>query len=215
MIGLSLPAGPLEVVCLAAHPDDVEIGGGGLLLSLAARGQVTGHWLTLTGSRERTVEAEHAADAFLPGSSTTFLGLPDGRLPQYWGEVKEALHAFGGTRTPDLVLAPRPDDAHQDHRLLGTMAPTVWRDALVLHYEIPKWDGDLGRPNVYVPVADELARRKCELLQAHYPSQRERDWWDDEYFFGFLRMRGVEARTRYAEAFTVAKATLAISPTHG
>jgi LmbE family N-acetylglucosaminyl deacetylase len=104
---------------------------------------------------ERRAEAEAAVEAFLPGSQSSFHAFPDGRLPAPWNEVKEILHAFADPLPDaDVVLAPRMDDAHQDHRLLGTMAPAVWRDALVLHDEIPKWDGDLGRSNCYVPISD-------------------------------------------------------------
>jgi LmbE family N-acetylglucosaminyl deacetylase len=208
---LSLPPGPLKIICLAAHPDDIEIGAGGTLLAFAERGAVVCHWLTLTGSPERRAEAETAAEAFLPGSQSSFYAFPDGRLPAHWNEVKDILHAFAA-RVPDadVVLAPRMDDAHQDHRLLGTMAPTVWRDALVLHYEIPKWDGDLGRSNCYVPVSDELARRKVSLLNKFYPSQQSRDWWDDETFLALMRIRGMECRSRYAEAFQTSKAVLSL-----
>lgn len=209
MIRLSLPDGPLRLVCLAAHPDDLEIGCGGTLLTLAERGGVEATVLTLTGTPDREAEAAAAAQAVLPGARTRFARLRDGRLPAAWDAVKDALHAVAEeVPHPDLVLAPSPDDAHQDHRLVGSLASTVWRDCLVLHYEIPKWDGDLGRPSVYVPVADELAERKVELLDAHYPSQRDRDWWDRELFLGVMRLRGVESRTRYAEAFTMAKAVL-------
>ena len=167
---LSLPSGPLRLVCLAAHPDDIEIAAGATLLGLAERGGVEGNWLTLTGSPERRAEAEEAARAFLPDAKSTFYEFPDGRLPAFWNEVKDTVHAFAAVvPDADLVLAPRMDDAHQDHRLLGTMAPTVWRDALVLHYEIPKWDGDLGRSNCYVPVSAELGQRKVSLLDEHYP----------------------------------------------
>ena len=208
---LSLPDGPIKLVCLAAHPDDIEIAAGGTLLALAERGTIEGRWLTLTGSPERRAEAESAAEAFLPNSHSSFHAYPDGRLPAYWNEVKDILHAFAaGLPDADVVLAPRMDDAHQDHRLLGTMAPTVWRDALVLHYEIPKWDGDLGRSNCYLPVSAELARRKVELLNKHYPSQQMRDWWDDETFLSLMRIRGMECRSRYAEAFQVSKAVLSV-----
>jgi hypothetical protein len=95
---------------------------------------------------------------------------------------------------------------------LGTMAPTVWRDALVLHYEIPKWDGDLGRCNSYVPISTELGRRKVALLNEHYPSQRDRDWWDDETFLALMRIRGMECRSRYAEGFQASKAVLSVGP---
>lgn len=209
MIALALPPGPLRVVCLAAHPDDVEIAAGGLLLRLAERGAVAASFLTLTGTPARQDEARAAAPAFLPGASSWFAGLRDGRLPEDWGRVKNALNAHRA-RVPDphLVLAPRPDDAHQDHRLVGELAPTVWRDALVLHYEIPKWDGDMGRPDTYVDVPDDLARRKVELLDTHYPSQKAHDWWDSEVFLGLMRIRGMECRARYAEAFTVRKTLL-------
>jgi LmbE family N-acetylglucosaminyl deacetylase len=208
---LSLPPGPLKIVCLAAHPDDIEIAAGATLLALAERGSVAGHWLTLTGSPDRRAEAEAAVEAFLPGSQSSFDAFPDGRLPAHWNEVKDILHAFAATvPDADVVLAPRMDDAHQDHRLLGTMAPTVWRDALVLHYEIPKWDGDIGRSNCYVPISEELARRKVSLLSKFYPSQRSRDWWDDETFLALMRIRGMECRSRYAEAFQTAKAVLSL-----
>jgi LmbE family N-acetylglucosaminyl deacetylase len=206
---LSLPSGPLQLVCLAAHPDDIEIAAGGTLLALAERGDVEGHWLTLTGSPERRAEAKSAARAFLPDSQSSFHALPDGRLPAHWNEVKDILHDFAAALPDaDLVLAPRMDDAHQDHRLLGTMAPTVWRDALVLHYEIPKWDGDLGRANCYVPISPELGQRKVSLLNEHYRSQHDRDWWDDETFLALMRIRGMECRSRYAEAFQATKAVL-------
>ena len=208
---LSLPAGPLKIVCLAAHPDDIEIAAGATLLALAEREAVEGHWLTLTGSPKRRAEAEAAARAFLSDSRSSFHGFPDGRLPAHWNEVKDILHDFAGAiPDADVVLAPRTDDAHQDHRLLGTMAPTVWRDALVLHYEIPKWDGDLGRSNCYVQISADLARRKVSLLNEHYPSQRTRDWWDDETFLALMRIRGMECRSRYAEAFQASKAVLSV-----
>ena len=208
---LSLPSGPLQLVCLAAHPDDVEIAAGGTLLALAERGNVEGHWLTLTGSPERRAEAKSAASAFLPDSRSSFHAFPDGRLPAHWNEVKNILHDFAATLPDaDVLLAPRMDDAHQDHRLLGTMAPTVWRDALVLHYEIPKWDGDLGRSNCYVPISPEVGQRKVSLLNEHYRSQHDRDWWDDETFLALMRIRGMECLSRYAEAFEATKAALSV-----
>lgn len=208
---LSLPSGPLQLVCLAAHPDDVEIAAGGTLLALAERGNVEGHWLTLTGSPERRAEAKSAASAFVPDSQSSFYAFPDGRLPAHWNEVKNILHDFAATLPDaDVLLAPRMDDAHQDHRLLGTMAPTVWRDALVLHYEIPKWDGDIGRSNCYVPISPEVAQRKVSLLNEHYRSQHDRDWWDDETFLALMRIRGMECRSRYAEGFQATKAVLSV-----
>ena len=112
---------------------------------------------------------------------------------------------------PDIILTPSPGDAHQDHRTIGEIVPTVFRDQLLLEYEIPKWDGDMRRPSVYFPLAADVALRKVELLHKCFPSQRSREWWDDEVFLGMARLRGVECRARYAEAFTCAKSVI-ISP---
>lgn len=212
MIALTPPAGPLEVLCLGAHPDDVEIGCGGTLLGLAERDDTTVHTVVLTAaSADRRREAEEAGPRFVPGAGVSVLDLPDGRLPEVWGAAKEALEDVGRQHPhPDLVLAPRTDDAHQDHRLVGTLASTVWRDSLLLHYEIPKWDGDLRPPTHYVPVPTAHARRKVELLDLSYPSQRHRDWWDVEVFLGLMRLRGVECRSTYAEGFVATKVRLGL-----
>jgi LmbE family N-acetylglucosaminyl deacetylase len=210
MLGL-VPGGVREVVALAAHPDDLEIAAGGTLLTMAsANPGLRVHYLLFTGTAQRQAEARTAAAAFLPGARISFAlhQLPDGRLPARWAEVKELLEAAAAEHTPDLVLAPARDDAHQDHRTVAELVPTAFRDALMLHYEIPKWDGDLGRPNVYVPLADATAQRKVELLHDCYPSQKSRDWWDDEVFLGLARLRGMECRSRYAEAFQCHKAVL-------
>lgn len=193
-----------SLVAVGAHPDDIEIGAGGLLLSLAAAvPDIRVHYVLLTGSAERQAEAQGAAGAFLPVARLSFAlhDLPDGRLPAHWDVVKRHLHAAADELTPDLVLTPWVGDAHQDHRLLGELGPTVFRSASVLQYEIPKWDGDLGRPNLLLPLADEVVRGKVELLHASYPSQKAHDWWDDEVFLGLARLRGMECRARYAEGF--------------
>ncbi|HET6533323.1 MAG TPA: PIG-L family deacetylase [Actinoplanes sp.] len=210
MLSLSA-AGIRSLVAVGAHPDDIEIAAGGLLLTLAAaRPGVRVHYVLATGSPDRQAEARAAAAAFLPGAELSFAlhELPDGRLPAHWDAVKGVLHAAAAVLQPDLVLCPAPNDAHQDHRLLAEQTPTVFRDQLVLHYEIPKWDGDLARRTVYVPLDDDVARRKVELLHASFPSQKARDWWDDEVFLGLARLRGMECRSRYAEAFDCAKATI-------
>jgi LmbE family N-acetylglucosaminyl deacetylase len=208
MMGLVPAEGPLDVLCLGAHPDDIEIGCGGTLIGLAARPATTVTGLVLSGRGERRQEAESALPRFFPGATSEVLDLPDGRLPEHWGAVKEALESLAGRCDPTLVLAPRAEDAHQDHRLLGRLVTTVWRDALVLHYEIPKWDGDLGTPSHYVHVSEDDARRKVSLLNASFPSQVGRDWWDDELYLGLMRVRGVESRARYAEGFFAHKVLL-------
>ncbi|SPD85130.1 N-acetylglucosaminyl deacetylase, LmbE family [Micropruina glycogenica] len=209
-MSIMLPDGPLTVLCLAAHPDDIEIACGGTLLTLGRDRELDAVSLVLTGTAERRAEAAEATEAFLPGARLEFGGEPgdfaDGYLPEQWGRVKRRLHELAAhMAVPHLVFAPRPDDAHQDHRLLGRLAPTVWRNSTIMHYEIPKWDGDLGRPNVYVPLADDIAREKVRALNECYPSQHSRDWWDDELFLGFMRVRGMECKGHYAEAFVVNK----------
>ncbi|MGH3952340.1 MAG: PIG-L deacetylase family protein, partial [Pseudonocardiaceae bacterium] len=138
----------------------------------------------------------------------TVLKLPDGRLPAHWDEAKSALEELRGRTDPDLLLAPRTDDAHQDHRGLATLVPTAFRDHLVLGYEIVKWDGDLGRPSAYQPLSRELTELKVALLQRHYASQRQRPWYDCEAFLGLARIRGIECHAHYAEAFYTGKLTL-------
>ena len=208
MIGKSLPGRPLDVLCLGAHPDDIEIGCGGALLRLARREGLRLSGVVLTGTERRTDEARAAIDRFVPGAKLETFGLPDGRLPAYWNDTKEALEDVASRVQPDLVFAPRVDDAHQDHRLVGRLATTVWRNALVLHYEIPKWDGDLAAPTHFVGLTAEEARRKVQLLNECYPSQVDRDWWDDEFFLGLMRIRGVESRHQYAEGFFASKVLL-------
>jgi LmbE family N-acetylglucosaminyl deacetylase len=212
MLPLNLTApsgGRLSVLAIGAHPDDIEIGAGGLLLRLA-EGRPRVRYVVLTGTAERHQEARGAAHAFLPDAdlAVTLSDLPEGRLPAVWGRVKELLEETARSCAPDVIIAPSSDDAHQDHRTVGEIVPTVFRDQLYLAYEIPKWDGDMPRPSVYVPMPAETARRKVELLHKCFPSQRNRDWWDDEVFLGLARLRGMECRSRYAEAFRCAKSVI-------
>jgi LmbE family N-acetylglucosaminyl deacetylase len=205
-------AGTLSVVVIGAHPDDIEIGAGGTLLGLAeSQPGLRVSYVVLTGSPERQLEARSAAAAFVPDAdlSVSLFDLPEGRLPAAWAGAKDALESVAAAAAPpDLVLAPSADDAHQDHRVIGEIVPTVFRDQLYLAYEIPKWDGDMRRPTMYVPLSADTARRKVELLHKCFPSQRGRDWWDDEVFLGLARLRGMECRAPYAEAFTCSKSVL-------
>ena len=203
-----------RVVALGAHCDDIAIGAGGTLLTVcAARPGVRVDALVLSGAGgEREDEERAALAAFCPGAdlSVTVLKMPDGRLPAHWDEAKSALEELRARTDPDLVLAPRTDDLHQDHRGLAKMVPTVYRDHLALGYEIVKWDGDLGRPNAYQPLSRDIAEKKVELLQQHYASQRHRPWYDKEAFLGLARIRGIECNAPYAEGFFVSKLTLGL-----
>ncbi|MEU5764872.1 PIG-L family deacetylase [Streptomyces asoensis] len=210
---IRLGAGRLDaVVAVGAHCDDIAIGAGGTLLTLCrARPGIRVDALVLTGGGgEREQEERAALAAFCPGADLrlTVHKLPDGRVPAHWEEAKAAVEELRAQTDPGLVLAPRTEDAHQDHRGLAKLVPTAFRDHLVLGYEIVKWDGDLGRPTAYQPLSDEIAEEKVRLLQEHYPSQRHRPWYDREAFLGLARIRGIESQTRYAEAFAVTKLTL-------
>lgn len=210
---IRLGAGSLErIVAVGAHCDDIAIGAGGTLLAMClARPGLRVDALVLSGGGgEREQEERAALDAFCPGADLrlTVLKLPDGRIPAHWEEAKAAVEEMRLRTDPELVLAPRTDDAHQDHRGLARLMTTAFRDHLVLGYEIVKWDGDLGRMAAYQPLSPEIAEQKVRLLQEHYASQRHRPWYDREAFLGLARIRGIECHARYAEAFAVTKFTL-------
>lgn len=206
------PGSVRELVLLAAHCDDLPIGAGGALLTLcAANPGLRVRALVLTGGGTPREAEEHAAlAAFCPGAElkVTVLDLPDGRVPAHWERAKLAVEDLRRQTEPDLVIAPSRHDAHQDHRELAVLVPTAFRDHLVLGYEIIKWDGDLAQPPALLPLSDEVAARKAELLWEHYPSQRGRAWFDADTFLGLARIRGVQCHTRYAEGFFVDKLVL-------
>jgi LmbE family N-acetylglucosaminyl deacetylase len=198
-----------RVVLLGAHCDDLAIGAGGTLLAICqSRPGLRIDALVLSGGGTPREAEEHAAlQSFCPGAElkVTVLDLPDGRVPAYWERAKLAVEELRARTDPDLVLAPHARDAHQDHRTLAELVPTAFRDQVVLGYEIVKWDGDLGAPTVYQPLPEGVAEAKVEKLLRGYPSQRGRDWFDSETFLGLARVRGVQCRARYAEAFYVDK----------
>ncbi|MBY6412225.1 PIG-L family deacetylase [Rhodococcus sp. BP-252] len=201
-----------EIALLAAHCDDIAIGAGGTLLTIArANPGLTVHALVLTGGGgAREVEEKTALAAFLPGADVrlTVTDIPDGRSPAHWDAAKDTVAAFRRTCEPDVVFAPQKNDAHQDHRQLATLAPTEFRDHMILGYEILKWESDLPTPSLYHPISDEIAREKVELLHASYPSQTDKDWFDADAFLGLCRIRGVQCKSRYAEAFVVEKTVI-------
>jgi LmbE family N-acetylglucosaminyl deacetylase len=203
-------ADPLtRIAVLGAHCDDIAIGAGGTLFTLcAANPGVTVDALVLTGGDSlRGAEEQAALSALCPNAKLelTVLDLPDGRVPTRWEQAKQAVEQLRQRSDPQLLFAPHPRDAHQDHRALAKIVPTAFRDHLVLGYEIIKWDGDAHQPTVYQTLSEEVAVRKAELLVEHYPSQHGKDWFDRETFLGVARLRGVQCHARYAEAFHLAK----------
>jgi LmbE family N-acetylglucosaminyl deacetylase len=209
------PAGrALRILALGAHSDDLEIGCGGTLLQLVGElRSVEVTWAVASVAGERITEAEaSAADYLKPATSHRVVvgSFRDGHLPYEGGAVKEWVHGLAGDEPPDVVLTHHRGDLHQDHRLLAELALNAFRDQLILGFEIPKYDGDLGAPNVFVHVEEETVARKVELLHHHFASQRDKPWFHEETFRGLMRLRGIESRSPsgYAEAFYATKLVL-------
>jgi LmbE family N-acetylglucosaminyl deacetylase len=205
-------SGPYRVLALGAHPDDIEIGCAATLMRLLDDAGVAAvRWVVLTGTANRADEARASAAA-LAGDTpleVTVEAFADGFLPWKGDEVKtylEGLKAFA----PDLVFTHRLEDAHQDHRLVAELTWQTFREAMIYEYEITKYEGDLGHPNLYVSVSESLAQRKVEHLQRHFPSQHGRQWFSADTFRALLRLRGIEANspTGLAEGFTCRKMRL-------
>lgn len=194
-----------ELVLLGAHCDDIPLGAGGTVLSLCRThpGLRVRAFVLAGAGTAREAEERAALVAFCPGADleVTVLDLPDGRLPAHWEWAKEALETFRRTCEPDLVLAPPRHDDHQDHRGLARLTATVFREHLTLGYEILKAEPDLAQPTVMVPLDDDVVAEKCRLLHEHYPSQKHRQWFDDDAFTGLARIRGVQCQHRFAEGF--------------
>jgi LmbE family N-acetylglucosaminyl deacetylase len=204
----------LSVLCLGAHSDDIEIGAGGTLLTWLDQGvRLDVHWCVLSGNDGRGIEARASADDFLAetaGRTIEIKTFRDGFFPEQGEEIKAWFEALKARVNPDVILTHRRDDAHQDHRQVNRLVWNTFRDHFILEYEIPKWDGDLGRPNFYMPVSEFVMKRKVALLMSHFGSQRSKQWFDPETFMGLARLRGMECRAaeRYAEAFVARKLSL-------
>lgn len=203
-----------RVLVVGCHPDDVEIGCGGTILALArTRPDLQITWVVLAAAGTRAMEARESASAFAGGVASLDVRVhdfADSFLPYSAAAVKEAF-ADLKPLDPDLVFTHTRFDLHQDHRLACELTWNTFRDHLILEYEIPKYDGDLGAPNVFVPLAPELVDEKLRLLREQHASQRGKHWFDDEVFRGLLRLRGMECASRYAEAFTCRKLKIEIA----
>jgi LmbE family N-acetylglucosaminyl deacetylase len=201
-----------EIAVVGAHCDDIAIGMGGTLLSLSrSHPGLRVRGLVLSGGgTEREAEETNALAAFCPDAKLdlTVLDVPDGRAPAHWDRIKQQLSAFRRTTAADVVFGPHRGDAHQDHRLLAELLPTEFRDHLVLGYEILKWESDTPNPTLFNPLALDVAEEKARLLLKHYPSQASHDWFDEQAFLALSRLRGVQCRSRHAEAFIVEKAII-------
>jgi len=205
----------LSVLVLGCHSDDIEIGCGATLLGIAQRhphAEVT--WAVLSAEGERGDEATASARAFTEGTARLDLRLEsfrDGYFPYHGAAVKDWFEDLKSSVEPDVVFTHHGQDRHQDHRLVAELTWNTFRRHLILEYEVPKYDGDLGSPNVFVPLDEEVVAKKMELLRRQFASQSSRHWFDEEVFRALLRLRGMEAAppTRYAEAFYGRKLALA------
>jgi LmbE family N-acetylglucosaminyl deacetylase len=203
----------LQVLCLGSHSDDIEIGCGGTILKLAQEHpQAVFHWVVFSAPGIRQEEALCAARMFagerlMEPLLKTF---PDAFMPFVGDEVKAVFEELKKQISPDLIFTQNRRDAHQDHRLIAELTWNTFRDHLILEYEIPKYDGDLGQPNVFFPLSHELCNRKLEYIMAAFRSQRNRRWFEEETFRALMRIRGMEcnAESGYAEAFYCRKAVM-------
>lgn len=199
------------VLCLGAHADDIEIGCGGTLRKLIE--QYPGlavHWVVFSGDQARAIEARQSAEVFLSDvTDRSFRGYEfrDSFFPSQAEAIKEAFHTLASELSPDVIFTHRPDDAHQDHRVVSEMTGCTFRNHVVLEYEIPKYEGDLGQPNLLVQLSSAHVQRKVEHLMSAFPSQANKPWYTEDTFRAVMRLRGLECQSpsRYAEGFHARK----------
>jgi LmbE family N-acetylglucosaminyl deacetylase len=204
----------MRVLCVGAHADDIEIGCGGLLLRLIqGLPKVEIEWIVFSADARRERETRRSAGLFLKGAPRSRVRVKrfrDGFFPYQGGQIKQVFEGLKKAPPPDLVLTHYGEDRHQDHRVLSELTWNTFRDHWILEYEIPKFDGDLGAPNCFVPIDHDTCRRKVEYLLNVFGSQRDKHWFTDETFMGLMRLRGMECRAPggYAEAFYSRKTVL-------
>jgi LmbE family N-acetylglucosaminyl deacetylase len=212
---LGKPGAPFRVLCLGAHSDDIEIGCGGLILDLLSRSAaVDVDWVVFSARVERRAEARRSAALFLKGARKKRVRVEnfrDGFFPYQGARIKRVFEEIKKQPAPDLVLTHYRDDRHQDHRVLSDLAWNTFRNHWILEYEIPKFDGDLGVPNCFVPLDRSTCDRKVEYLKTAFATQWEKHWFTAETFMGLMRLRGMECCAEYAEAFYGRKTVLDLS----
>lgn len=200
---------PLNILCLGAHCDDIEIGAGGTLLKLFQKYAIGAvRWVVLTSDEVRKREAVESAEKFLvniPGKGIEINSYRDGFLPYQAPEIKEYFETVKKDFAPDVIFTHYRHDRHQDHRLISDLTWNTWRDHLILEYEIAKYDGDLGNPNFYVPLDEQHLEKRNEILMESFISQHAKHWFDIDTFKALPRLRGMESATRFAEAFYARK----------
>lgn len=198
-----------SVLCIGAHCDDIEIGCAATLLAIRERAPaITCRWVVLSGAGERESETRKAGNRLLGESlQVSVADFRTSYFPACWGDIKDCFEQVKASVEPDLILTHWLEDRHQDHRIVAELTWNTFRHHQVLEYEIPKYEGDLGRPNLYVPSSPEHTGRKVEALMSCFPSQHSRPWFRPEVFSGLMALRGMEcnASSGYAEAFHARK----------
>jgi len=207
--------GGATILCIGAHCDDIEIGCGGLLAELCSAAAPTVHWFIAVAPAARLAESRHAAQRLLAGARTFELEaheFADGELPYAGAELKRRMRDLAARVTPDLVLTHWRGDAHQDHCHLSQLSQQVFRDHLILEYEVPKYDGDLGQPNWFVPLGAPAVERKVGCLVECFVSQRPKHWFNADTFRALMRLRGIECRapSGFAEGYYLRKGVWAV-----
>ena len=217
MIQLSLPSNgmsPLQILCLGAHSDDIEIGCGGTILRLAEQYRnCVFHWVVFNAIGSRETEARRGASLFVGANNLKRPWLktfPDGFMPFVGADIKMVFEELKKEVSPDLIFTHSRMDAHQDHRLIAELTWNTFRNHFILEYEIPKFDGDMGQPNVFVPLEMELAQKKVGYIMDTFYSQQSKPWFQADTFRSLLRLRGMEcnAPSGNAEAFYCRKLVL-------
>ena len=202
-----MKSGPLRILCIGAHCDDIEIGCGGTLLELQRkRKDMTIQWVILSSNEKRAAEAEKSAARFLKGAkdySLTKGVFKDGYFPYLGSGIKDFFEELKKEAAPDLVFTHYRSDFHQDHRIVSELTWNTFRNHLILEYEIPKYDGDMGSPNLYFQLDQETCSEKIDIIKSSYKTQEKKQWFDEETFWSLLRLRGMEANSKhkYAEGF--------------
>jgi LmbE family N-acetylglucosaminyl deacetylase len=203
-----------RVLCLGCHADDIEIGCGGTMLRLLDEHPgLEVWWVVLSGDPQRAAEAQSSAVAWLSNARQHQVACGDFRdryFPAQWEQIKDFVHGIAAKFEPDLIFTHRRDDAHQDHRLVGELTWNAFRNHLVWEYEIPKYEGDLGQPNVFCALDEVICKRKVELLRDAFPSQQNKPWFTSDAFWALMRLRGLECNSpsRFAEAFYAHKSLI-------
>lgn len=199
----------LNILCLGAHCDDIEIGCGGTILKIIKDYKIANFkWVVFASNEIRKAEARASAELFLKDVASKDIIIKDyrdGFLPFLATEIKEFFEEIKSTFKPYVIFTHYRDDRHQDHRLVSDLTWNTWRNHLILEYEIPKYDGDLGIPNFYVPIEESMLHHRNEILINSFKSQASKHWFDEETFNSLPRLRGMESATKFAEAFFARK----------